>query len=153
MVPCRFSFVSLFRLRSLSFSCFRLSWLLLISSPLLFLYGVLGLLVPEFNGFMLFALSSSLCLSFIFACAFVGLYVTFGARALVVLPHFQFVFALVVIGSCFYLLCLFACIAEFGSPLHVPYSFSLVRCENPLLFLRQRSSPPLSRRGYFLFIS
>ena len=64
LVPCRFSFVSLFRLRSLSFSCFRLSWLLLISSPLLFLYGVLGLLVPEVNGFVLFALSFSLCLPF-----------------------------------------------------------------------------------------
>ena len=78
---------------------------------------------------------------------------TFGARALVVLPHLQFVFALAIIGGCFYVLWLFACLAEYGSPLHVPYSFSLVRCENPLLFLRQRSFPPLSRRGYFLFIS
>ena len=47
LAPCKFSFVSLFRLRSLSFSCFRLSWLLLISSPLLFPCGGLGLLVPE----------------------------------------------------------------------------------------------------------
>ena len=64
LVPYRFTFVSLFRLRSLFFSCFRLSWLLLTSSPLLFLYGVLGLLLPEVNGFVLFALSFSLCLPF-----------------------------------------------------------------------------------------
>ena len=105
LAPCKFSFVSLFRLRSFSFSCFRLPWLLLISSPLLFPCGGLGLLVPELMVLccllspLLFLHSSlAVILSSLVLC---WAYVTFGARALVVLPHFQFVFALVVIGSCF----------------------------------------------------
>ena len=72
LAPCRFSFVSLFRLRSLSFSCFRLSWLLLISSPLLFLYGVLGLLVPELMVLCCLLFPFLFACRFIFACALLG---------------------------------------------------------------------------------
>ena len=72
LVPCRFSFVSLFRLRSLSFSCFRLSWLLLISSPLLFLYVVLGLLVPELMVLCCLLFPFLFACRFIFACALLG---------------------------------------------------------------------------------
>ena len=77
LAPCKFSFVSLFRLRSLSFSSFRLSWLLLISSPLLFPCGGLGLVVPELM--VLCCLLSPLLFAqfagchFIFACALLGL--------------------------------------------------------------------------------
>ena len=112
----------------------------LISSPLLFPCGGLGLLVPELMVLccllspLLFLHSSlAVILSSLVLC---WAYVTFGARAPVVLPHFQFVFAFVIIGSCFYVLCLFAYIAGFGPLLHVSYSSSLVHCENPHLVLR-----------------